>query len=67
VDGEATVTEVAEPQLEAAALQDATIWLEHYRQFRDASWSRLDEHLREIEGQANGKESPPDDEGGIMR
>ena len=86
VDGEATVTELAEPHemslpaiskhlkvleragliscgrnaqwrprhLEAAALQDATIWLEHYRQFWDASWTRLDEHLREIQAQAKG-------------
>jgi DNA-binding transcriptional ArsR family regulator len=37
--------------LEAAPLQDATSWLEHYRKFWDESWTRLDEHLREIQGQ----------------
>jgi DNA-binding transcriptional ArsR family regulator len=43
-------------QLEAAPLQDATSWLEHYRQFWDASWTRLDEHLRQIQART---ESPP--------
>jgi DNA-binding transcriptional ArsR family regulator len=84
IEGEATVTELAEPHdmslpaiskhlkvlkraglvsrrrnaqwrpchLEAAPLQDATSWLERYRQFWDASWTRLDEHLREIQSQS---------------
>jgi DNA-binding transcriptional ArsR family regulator len=47
--------------LEVAPLQNATSWLERYRQFWDESWTRLDEHLREV--QAGGqtpkqKESP---------
>jgi DNA-binding transcriptional ArsR family regulator len=85
IEGEATVTELAEPHdmslpaiskhlkvleraglvsrrrnaqwrpchLEAAPLQDATSWLERYRQFWDASWTRLDEHLREIQSQSH--------------
>jgi DNA-binding transcriptional ArsR family regulator len=85
VDGEATVTELAEPhdmslpaiskhlkvlersglisrgrnaqwrpcRLEAAHLQDATAWLERYREFWDESWTRLDEHLRDVQGQTS--------------
>lgn len=38
--------------LEAAPLQDATSWLEHYRQLWDESWTRLDEHLAAVQGQS---------------
>lgn len=44
--------------LEAAPLGDATSWLERYRQFWDASWNRLDAHLRDIQGTPD----PPDTE-----
>jgi DNA-binding transcriptional ArsR family regulator len=32
--------------LQAAPLKEATEWMEHYRQFWDASFDRLDAHLR---------------------
>ena len=39
-------------RLEAAPLEDASDWLDHYRQFWEASLDRLDDHLRQIqEGQ----------------
>src|ERR1700729_2947331 len=79
-DGEATVTELAEPfsislpaisrhlkvleraglisrsrsgqwlssTLEAAPLKEATDWMEQYRRFWDASFKRLDAHLRRV-------------------
>jgi DNA-binding transcriptional ArsR family regulator len=34
--------------LRAAPLQEATEWMDRYRQFWDASFDRLDEHLRRI-------------------
>ncbi|AGY60344.1 ArsR family transcriptional regulator [Gloeobacter kilaueensis JS1] len=36
-------------RLDAAALRDATDWLEHYRQFWDQSLDRLDEYLQNIQ------------------
>src|SRR3954469_4272183 len=36
-------------RLRAAPLGDATDWLEHYRRFWEASFDRLDDHLREIQ------------------
>ena len=36
-------------RLEAAPLEKATDWLEQYRQFWEERFSRLDEHLREIQ------------------
>jgi DNA-binding transcriptional ArsR family regulator len=33
--------------LRAAPLQEATEWMERYRQFWDASFARLEEHLRQ--------------------
>jgi DNA-binding transcriptional ArsR family regulator len=36
-------------RLRAAPLGDVTDWLEHYRRFWEASFDRLDEHLREIQ------------------
>jgi len=35
--------------LEAAPLKEATDWMERYRQFWDASFDRLDAHLRRIQ------------------
>ena len=36
-------------RLEAAPLEDAADWLEHYRQFWEGSLDRLDDHLRQIQ------------------
>jgi DNA-binding transcriptional ArsR family regulator len=35
-------------RLEAAALQDAAQWLDHYRQFWEQSFDRLDDYLKEM-------------------
>jgi len=35
--------------LEPAPLKEATDWMERYRQFWDASFDRLDEHLRRVQ------------------
>ena len=35
-------------RLRAQPLQDVTGWLEHYRRFWEASFDRLDEHLRQV-------------------
>jgi DNA-binding transcriptional ArsR family regulator len=88
VDGDATVTELAEPfaismpaisrhlkvleraglisrsrsgqwlssTLEAAPLKEATDWMERYRQFWDASFERLDAHLRRVRQQHESPE-----------
>ena len=42
-------------RLEAAPLQEATSWLDGYRQFWDESWGRLDEHLRTIQRASQGE------------
>jgi DNA-binding transcriptional ArsR family regulator len=36
-------------RLEAAPLRDLADWLDHYRQFWDASFDRLDDYLREVQ------------------
>ena len=36
-------------RLEAAPLKEATDWMERYRQFWDASFGRLDAHLRRVQ------------------
>lgn len=36
--------------LEAAPLKEAADWMERYRQFWDASFDRLDAHLRHVAG-----------------
>jgi len=36
-------------RLDARPLEDATDWLEHYRQFWEGSLDRLDDHLRRIQ------------------
>ena len=33
-------------RLDAAPMEDATDWLEHYRRFWEASFDRLEDHLR---------------------
>jgi DNA-binding transcriptional ArsR family regulator len=35
--------------LQAAPLREATAWMEQYRQFWDASFGRLDAHLRRVQ------------------
>jgi DNA-binding transcriptional ArsR family regulator len=44
--------------LEAQPLQDATGWLERYRQFWDESWTKLDAHLKAL--QQNSSEESSD-------
>ena len=42
--------------LEGAPFKEATDWMEHYRQFWDASFDRLDAHLRRVQGQHESSE-----------
>ena len=35
-------------ELEAAPLKDIAVWVEHYRQFWEQSFDRLDEYLKEL-------------------
>src|SRR5215472_15285042 len=45
--------------LETAALREATDWMDRYRIFWDASFDRLDAHLRRVqEGRAAGGQRP---------
>jgi DNA-binding transcriptional ArsR family regulator len=46
--------------LEAAPLREATAWMEQYRQFWDASFDRLDAHLRRVR-QRGGEQAEPGD------
>jgi DNA-binding transcriptional ArsR family regulator len=46
--------------LEAAPLREATAWMEQYRQFWDASFDRLDAHLRRVR-QRTGEHLAPSD------
>jgi DNA-binding transcriptional ArsR family regulator len=95
-DGEATVTELAEPfpislpaisrhlkvleqaglisrsrsgqwrssTLEAAPLKEATDWMERYRVFWEASFDRLDAHLRRLQtATARAEPAPPTEKG----
>jgi DNA-binding transcriptional ArsR family regulator len=41
--------------LEAAPLKEATDWMERYRQFWDASFDRLDAHLRRVQQDRGGR------------
>jgi DNA-binding transcriptional ArsR family regulator len=41
--------------LEAAPLKEATDWMERYRQFWDASFERLDAHLRRVQQDRGGQ------------
>jgi DNA-binding transcriptional ArsR family regulator len=96
-DGEATVTELAEPfpislpaisrhlkvleragliarsrsgqwrssSLRAAPLQEATEWMDRYREFWDVNFDRLDAHLqRVIRDRASPPADPPPDQSG---
>jgi DNA-binding transcriptional ArsR family regulator len=38
-------------RLQAAPLQDAAGWVEHYRRFWEESFDRLDDYLRELKAQ----------------
>src|ERR1700720_1786339 len=38
-------------RLEAGPMKDATAWLEHYRQFWEQSFDRLEDYLRELKAQ----------------
>jgi DNA-binding transcriptional ArsR family regulator len=42
--------------LEAAPLKEATDWMERYRQFWDASFDRLDAHLRRVQEERAAQE-----------
>jgi DNA-binding transcriptional ArsR family regulator len=42
--------------LRAQPLGDVTDWLEHYRRFWEASFDRLDEHLRQVQGKEGAKD-----------
>jgi DNA-binding transcriptional ArsR family regulator len=48
-------------RLEAGPMKDATAWLEHYRQFWEQSFDRLEDYLRELKAQekAQGRKSSP--------
>jgi DNA-binding transcriptional ArsR family regulator len=95
-DGEATVTELAEPfpislpaisrhlkvleraglisrgrsgqwrssTLEATPLKEATDWMERYRVFWEASFDRLDAHLRRVQTDRADPEPAPQTEKG---
>jgi DNA-binding transcriptional ArsR family regulator len=39
-------------RLRAAPLEDVTGWLEHYRRFWEASFDRLDDHLRQVQAKS---------------
>ena len=44
--------------LDAAPLKEATDWMERYRVFWDASFDRLDAHLRQIQAEQGRTERP---------
>ena len=46
--------------LETAPLREATAWMEQYRQFWDASFDRLDAHLRRVR-RDHGEQGAPGD------
>jgi len=98
-DGEATVTELAEPfpismpaisrhlkvlehaglisrsrsgqwrssTLEAAPLKEATDWMERYRVFWEASFDRLEAHLRQVQTERADPEPAPQTEKGARQ
>jgi DNA-binding transcriptional ArsR family regulator len=41
-------------RLEAGPLKDAADWLEHYRQFWEQSFDRLEHYLEELQGKGSG-------------
>jgi len=54
--------------LQAAPFREATVWMEQYRQFWDASFDRLDAHLRRVQHdrvqQDRGKQDGGKQDGG---
>jgi DNA-binding transcriptional ArsR family regulator len=47
-------------RLEAAALEDAAAWLEQYRHLWEGRFDRLDEYLRDLQGEQQEKEQDDD-------
>ena len=45
--------------LNAEPLREATAWMERYRQFWDASFDRLDAHLKQLQQQAAAQPTDP--------
>ena len=48
--------------LEADALREATEWMEPYRRFWDASFDRLDAHLKRLQGASDPPSAPQREE-----
>ena len=53
--------------LEAAPLKEATDWMERYRIFWDASFDRLNEHLRRVQQDRAGQGQAQDTEKGARQ
>ena len=53
--------------LEAAALKEATDWMERYRIFWDASFDRLDAHLRRVQQDRARQGQAQDTEKGALQ
>jgi DNA-binding transcriptional ArsR family regulator len=51
-------------RLKAAPLKDAVDWLEHYRQFWDESFDRLDDYLRKLQAEDSQAEQFKDKDNG---
>ncbi|MGW4460903.1 ArsR/SmtB family transcription factor [Micromonospora sp. NBC_01796] len=49
--------------LNAEPLQEATAWMERYRQFWDANFNRLDAHLRRIQQERSAQQTDRAPEG----
>ena len=49
--------------LETAALKEATDWMDRYRIFWDASFDRLDAHLRWVQDRSSQRQPPQTEEG----
>ena len=45
-------------RLEAAPLKDVAEWIDHYRQFWEQSFDRLDDYLRELKARAAVEHKP---------
>jgi DNA-binding transcriptional ArsR family regulator len=46
-------------RLEAEPLKDAADWIEHYRQFWEQSFDRLDEYLQKLQAEENQTDREP--------
>lgn len=42
-------------KIKVEPLREATDWLEHYRKFWEDSFDRLDDYLKQIQAEGNGK------------